>query len=70
MPLSYALNFFNEKLTSELPVIDETGFTGKIHLHFSNVSDLKILQKELETYDLSLKEVERNILMLVIKDKI
>ncbi|QOW10608.1 TlpA family protein disulfide reductase [Kaistella flava (ex Peng et al. 2021)] len=69
VPLIYALNYFNENLKTDLPVIDETGYTAHIDLNFSNISDLKILQKELAAYDLALEEAERNILMLIIKDK-
>ena len=58
----------NNAITS-LPVIDETGYKGKVDLRFSNLKDLKTLQKELSAYDLTLEETERNLLMLVIKDK-
>lgn len=69
VPLIYALNYFNENLTKDLPVIDETGYTANISLTFSKISDLQILQKELAAYDLALEEAERTILMLIIKDK-
>jgi DNA/RNA endonuclease YhcR with UshA esterase domain len=58
----------NNEITS-LPVLDETGYKGKVDLRFSNVKDLKTLQKELSVYDLALEETERNLLMLVIQDK-
>ncbi|MGA9212150.1 TlpA family protein disulfide reductase [Kaistella sp.] len=52
-----------------LPVIDETGYKGKVDLYFSAVKDLKTLQKELAAYDLSLEETERDLNVLVIQDK-
>ena len=58
----------NDAITS-LPVIDETDYKGKIDLHFTTMKDLKTLQRSLRSYDLSLEESERNLLMLVIKDK-
>lgn len=62
-----ALNANNN--TSSLPIIDETGYKGNVDLRFSNVKDLKTLQKELAQYDLALEQTERLLLMLVIKDK-
>ena len=68
--LDYMLSALNaNKTITTLPVIDETGYKGKVDLHFSNVNDLTTLQKELAQYDLTLEEAERAILMLVIKDK-
>ncbi|OPC67398.1 hypothetical protein BAY13_16430 [Elizabethkingia bruuniana] len=52
-----------------LPVIDETAYQGKVDLKFSSFQDLKSIQKELSAYDLELVEVEKQLLMLVIKDK-
>lgn len=52
-----------------LPAIDETGYRGKVDLKFSNFKDLKSIQKELSAYDLELVEVEKELPMLVVKDK-
>ncbi|OPB94549.1 TlpA family protein disulfide reductase [Elizabethkingia ursingii] len=52
-----------------LAVIDETGYKGKVDLRFSEVRDLKTFQKELLQYDLSLTQQERNISVLIVKDK-
>ncbi|OWK72887.1 hypothetical protein CBW16_11600 [Flavobacteriaceae bacterium JJC] len=52
-----------------LPVIDETGYKGKVDLHFSAVKDLQMLQKELAAYDLALEETARELTVLVIQDK-
>ncbi|MDH6253385.1 thiol-disulfide isomerase/thioredoxin [Chryseobacterium sp. H1D6B] len=52
-----------------LPVIDETHYLGKVDLKFSSFQDLKSIQKELSAYDLELVEIEKEIPMLVVKDK-
>lgn len=52
-----------------LPVIDETGYQGKADLKFSSFQDLKSIQKELSVYSLELVEVEKELPMLVVKDK-
>ncbi|WP_177217135.1 TlpA family protein disulfide reductase [Pedobacter insulae] len=52
-----------------LPSIDETGYIGKVDLQFSNFQDLKSIQKELLVYGLELIEVERELPMLVVKEK-
>lgn len=68
--LAYMISALNaNNNTSSLPIIDETGYKGNVDLHFSNVKDLKTLQKELAQYDLALEQTERLLLMLVIKDK-
>ena len=54
---------------TNLPVIDETGYGGKVDLKFSKIKDLRSFQKELSRYDLALEEANRTILMLVIKEK-
>ncbi len=68
--LAYMISALNaNNNTTSLPIIDETGYKGKVDLRFSNVKDLKTLQKELAQYDLALEQIERPLLMLVIKDK-
>ena len=52
-----------------LPIIDETGYLGKVDLQFSNFQDLKSIQKELSAYDLELVEVVKELPMLIVKDK-
>jgi thiol-disulfide isomerase/thioredoxin len=52
-----------------LPVMDETHYLGKVDLKFSNFKDLKSIQKELSAYDLELVETEKELPMLVVKDK-
>ncbi|MBF8457237.1 redoxin domain-containing protein [Kaistella sp. G5-32] len=65
----FLLSSLNAKYDiTPLPVVDETDYKGKIDLHFSNINDLKTLQKELLGYDLTLEETDRNLLMLILKD--
>ncbi|MDE5538437.1 TlpA family protein disulfide reductase [Elizabethkingia meningoseptica] len=56
-------------IITSLPVIDETGYQGKVDLKFSNFQDLKTIQKELSAYDLELVETDKELPMLVVKDK-
>lgn len=69
-PLEYLISALNANsdLTS-LPVIDETGYKGKVDLRFSKINDFAVFQKELAGYGLTLEESERSLLMLIIKDK-
>lgn len=69
-PLEYLISALNANsdLTS-LPVIDETGYKGKVDLRFSKINDFAGFQKELAGYGLVLEESERSLLMLIIKDK-
>ena len=68
--LAYMISSLNaNNNTTSLPIIDETRYKGNVDLRFSNVKDLKTLQKELAQYDLALEQTERLLLMLVIKDK-
>lgn len=69
-PLEYLISALNANsdLTS-LPVIDETGYKGKVDLRFSKTNDLQSFQRELAGYGLVLEESERPLLMLIVKDK-
>jgi thiol-disulfide isomerase/thioredoxin len=66
----YALiNSLNAIPSVLLPLIDETGYNGNIDLKMGPISDLASIRKELSKYDLDLVEAERELNMLVIKDK-
>ena len=52
-----------------LLVLDETGYTGKVDLNLGNIPDLQTLKKALKKYDLDLVEGDREVQMLVIKDR-
>ncbi|MDV3936909.1 hypothetical protein CMT78_03905 [Elizabethkingia anophelis] len=69
-PLEYLISALNANsdLTS-LPVVDETGYKGKVDLRFSRINDLPDFQKELAGYGLAMEESERPLLMLILKDK-
>ncbi|WP_407532337.1 TlpA family protein disulfide reductase [Elizabethkingia miricola] len=53
----------------KLPIIDETGYTGNVDLKLLGISDSASLSKELSKYDLEIIEADRDINVLVIKDK-
>jgi hypothetical protein len=66
----YALvNSLNAIPSVLLPIIDETGYTGNIDLKMGPISDVTSIRRELSKYDLDLVEAERELDMLVIKDK-
>ncbi|KAA8475687.1 thiol-disulfide isomerase/thioredoxin [Arcticibacter tournemirensis] len=54
----------------QLPVVDETGYTGNADLRFqASFDDLLALRRNLQAYGLELKEASRVLPMLVISDK-
>ncbi|WP_228427476.1 hypothetical protein [Chryseobacterium gambrini] len=69
-PLEYLISALNANSDlTPLPVIDETGYRGKVDLWFSRINDFAGFQKELVGYGLVLEESERPLLMFIIKDK-
>lgn len=67
--LDFLLSSLATNDITTLPVIDETGYLGKVDLKFSSFQDLKSIQKELSAYDLELVEIAKELPMLVVKDK-
>ena len=65
--LIVALNL-NSQFTPLL-VLDETWYNGKVDLALGKISDLTELKKALKKYALDLVEGERQVQMLVIKDR-
>ena len=65
--LIVALNL-NSQFTPLL-VLDETGYNGKVDLYLGKISDLTELKKALKKHALDLVEGERQVQMLVIKDR-
>jgi thiol-disulfide isomerase/thioredoxin len=62
------LRFANSALKN--PVLDETGYSGKVDMKlYCSLSDIFSLRRELQKYDLDLVHEEREIDMLVIKEK-
>ena len=54
---------------SSHPLVDETGFTGKVDMDINaSFTDISSLNKELKKYGLELKEQDRELKVLVIKD--
>ena len=68
-PLDDMVNMLNGETAINLPVINETGYTGKADIKISGVSDLKQLQKELSGYGLELSETVRELEMMVVGDR-
>jgi len=55
---------------SPLPFLDETSYTGNVDIDINaDLSDVNAVNKELEKYGLQFKEAERDINMMVIKEK-
>lgn len=52
-----------------LPIVDETGYSGKIDMQMGDISTLPKLRKELARFDLDVVESTRSLEMLVIRDK-
>lgn len=63
------INSLNAVPSVSLPIVDETGYTGNIDLKMGAILDAASIRKELSKYDLDLVEAERELNMLVIKDK-
>ncbi|WP_160169488.1 TlpA family protein disulfide reductase [Sphingobacterium thalpophilum] len=68
-PISHMLNILNADTIIKLPIIDETGYTKKIDIEISGITDLQALRKELNRYDLDLKPTKRYLNMVILKDK-
>ena len=55
---------------SPMPVINDTGYTGRVDMEINaSLSDLAAVNKELARYDLKFIEAEKDIDMLVIRDR-
>ena len=59
----------NELIPTNLPVIDETGYTNKMDMEVSGLNSINDFRKSLKKYDLDLIKSQRELLMFVIKDK-
>lgn len=69
-PVSYLINRLLGEPGIRVPVLDETGYTGHIDLELTaSLGDLPALRKELRRYHLDLVPVEREINMLIIRDR-
>ncbi|GAB3832884.1 hypothetical protein GCM10028895_51210 [Pontibacter rugosus] len=69
-PLAYLVNQLLSEKTIRLPVVDGTGYAGNVDLDIrAPLSDLPALRRELRRYNLELVEAEREIDVLVLRDK-
>lgn len=64
------VNNLNALSTVSLPIVDDTGITGNVDLTMGTISDVASIRKALSKYDLDLQEEEREIDMLIIRDKL
>ncbi|WP_276964378.1 TlpA disulfide reductase family protein [Chryseobacterium sp.] len=64
------INNLNAIPTVSLPIVDDTGITGNVDLTMGAISDVSSIRRALSQYDLDLQEEEREIDMLIIKDKL
>lgn len=65
--LSMLVGRMNELPGVNLPVVDGTGFTGKVDISLSGSNDLSVIRKDLQKYGLDLVEEEREIYALIIR---
>lgn len=63
------VNNLNALSTVSLSIVDDTGITGNIDLTMGAISDVPSIRSALSKYDLDLQEEERELDMLIIRDK-
>ena len=68
-PLKDMVNMLNGESGLDLPIIDETDYTGKVDLKVSGIRSLEQLIKELAAYDLELVETVKDLEMMVVRDR-
>ncbi|PRY09808.1 AhpC/TSA family protein [Pontibacter ummariensis] len=69
-PLSFLVNQLLSEEGISYPVLDETGYSDPVDLDISSdLADLPALRRELQRYNLELVEEQRNIYVLVIRDR-
>ena len=68
-PLTIMMLRFSDLPFIKMPLIDETNYSLPVDIQLSKVTNLTTLQKELEKYDLELKEQIRELDMFVLRDK-
>ncbi len=68
-PLKNMVNMLNGNTPVDLPVIDETGYSGNVDLQVSAVTTTDNLRKELKPYGLDLVEEIRPLEMMIITER-
>ncbi len=68
-PISNFVNFLNGQLDISVPVLNETGFNGHVDFAFGDISSVAKLTKELTRYGLTLTQTDREIDVLVLRNK-
>lgn len=62
-------NLLNDSKFTELPVIDETGYNGNIDIQLNAPYTLQSITKQLQQQGLSLTPAQRELDIVVVKDK-
>lgn len=68
-PLRSMMAMLNGNTPLNLPVIDETGYTGNVDIYVSGINELSDLRAELSAFDLDIVPAKRWLNMVVVKDK-
>jgi thiol-disulfide isomerase/thioredoxin len=68
-PIGYMLIRLNGDNRIDLPIIDETGYSGMVDIEVPGFSDLEELKYHLRRYDLDIVPAKRDLNMFVIRDK-
>jgi len=69
-PLSYLVNALNGNTHfSSLPVVDETGYTGRVDITLQNINSLPAIQRDLRAQGLKLTESKRPLNLFILTAK-
>ena len=68
-PLASLIADLNDIPITDLPVIDESGYKGEVPVDAAKVEDMNSLKRDFINAGFHLEEAERELLMLVIRDK-
>ena len=67
--LASLINDLNDMTFTELPLVDESGYMGEVGVDAAGISDLDSLKRAFRNEGFELEETERELLMLVVRDK-
>ncbi|AZI66607.1 TlpA family protein disulfide reductase [Kaistella daneshvariae] len=68
-PLASLVNDVNDMSFTELPLIDESAYKGDLYIDLTHISSLDSLKKVFETEGFQVQEANRELLMMVLRDK-
>lgn len=67
--LASLINDLNDMTFTELPLVDESGYMGEVSVDAAGISDLDSLKRAFRNEGFQLEETERELLMMVVRDK-